>query len=295
MKYLLYVFLTLLSITAVIANPGVYDLTPANFDKVVRQSNYTSFVMFYAPWCGHCKNLEPIYLRMATFLHREGKYAVNVARVDCAKETNRALCQKHGVESYPTLKVFRPPKYQPGKVSKAGHVPEVYKGQRTLKAMLDFVTSRIKNYVKRVHNLKSSGLPEWLSRGNNLPKVLLLTTANDATPLYKTMAIDFLGSLSFGAISLKKIEGVPSVELDGENVEIPVKEGDALPILLVYQPSTKTFERYSGGKLKQKEKLEKWIMEVTGAVPGEGSLAKKKKERAPKHKGGKRKFAKDEL
>lgn len=294
MKHLLYVFLTLFSITAVIANSGVYDLTPANFDKVVRQTNYTTFVEFYAPWCGHCQKLEPIYHRMATFLHRAGKYAVKVARVNCDQESNKALCQKNRVQGFPTLIVFRPPKYQPGKVSKAGHVPEVYNGERTLKAMTDFVTARIKNYVKRVHNLKSSGLPDWLSRGNNLPKVLLLTTSNDVTPLYKTMAIDFLGSLSFGAISLKKFDGVPSVELDGENVELPVEEGDALPILLVYQPATKTFERYSGGKLKLKEKLEKWIMEVTGAVPGEGLLAKKK-EKGSKHKGERRKFVKDEL
>lgn len=294
MKYLLYVLFSLLSIP-VLAHSGVYDLTPANFDKVVRQSNYTSIVEFYAPWCGHCQQLEPIYHRMANFLHRDGKYAVNVARVNCDKYSNKILCNQNKIEGYPTLIVFRPPKFSQGKVSKALHVPEMYNGQRTLKPMVDFVTGRIKNYVKKIHNLNSSILPDWLSRGNGLPKVLLLTTASDITPLYKTMAIDFLGSLSFGAISLKSIELVPSVEIDGEMVELPVKENESLPILLVYKPATKSFERYDGSKFKQKEKLEKWIMQVTGVVPGEGSLAKKEEKKAGKHKGSKRRFAKDEL
>lgn len=32
-----------------------------NFDEVVTSSGRDALVEFYAPWCGHCKKLTPIY------------------------------------------------------------------------------------------------------------------------------------------------------------------------------------------------------------------------------------------
>ena len=34
-------------------------LDASNFDEQVLQSKDIWFVEFYAPWCGHCKKLEP--------------------------------------------------------------------------------------------------------------------------------------------------------------------------------------------------------------------------------------------
>lgn len=36
-------------------------LTDDNFDEVVMQSNKDVMIMFYAPWCGHCKSMKPEY------------------------------------------------------------------------------------------------------------------------------------------------------------------------------------------------------------------------------------------
>ena len=32
-----------------------------NFDDVVTNSGRDALVEFYAPWCGHCKKLSPVY------------------------------------------------------------------------------------------------------------------------------------------------------------------------------------------------------------------------------------------
>nr|CAI6830945.1 AEL_HP1_G0051700.mRNA.1.CDS.1 [Saccharomyces cerevisiae] len=39
------------------SDPHISELTPKSFDKAIHNTNYTSLVEFYAPWCGHCKAL----------------------------------------------------------------------------------------------------------------------------------------------------------------------------------------------------------------------------------------------
>lgn len=46
----------------------VVELTPANFDRLVIQSDALWIVEFYAPWCGHCQQLVPEYTKAATAL-----------------------------------------------------------------------------------------------------------------------------------------------------------------------------------------------------------------------------------
>lgn len=57
---------------------------------------------FFAPWCGHCKALAPEYEVAATELKEKN---IPLVKVDCTEEND--LCKEHGVEGFPTLKVFR--------------------------------------------------------------------------------------------------------------------------------------------------------------------------------------------
>jgi len=44
---------------------GVTVLTGATFEEKVMNSKSDVFVEFYAPWCGHCKKLTPIWADLA--------------------------------------------------------------------------------------------------------------------------------------------------------------------------------------------------------------------------------------
>ncbi|KAK4230462.1 protein disulfide-isomerase [Podospora fimiseda] len=93
--------LGLLAAAAVATASDVVQLKKDTFDEFVK-SNDLVLAEFFAPWCGHCKALAPEYEEAATTLKEKN---IKVVKVDCTEETD--LCQAHGVEGYPTLKVFR--------------------------------------------------------------------------------------------------------------------------------------------------------------------------------------------
>jgi protein disulfide-isomerase-like protein len=66
----------------------VVDLTSSNFDKVVLDSSKNVLVEFYAPWCGHCKQLTPKYNELAKIF--AGEKDVIVAKIDAAEEEDIA-------------------------------------------------------------------------------------------------------------------------------------------------------------------------------------------------------------
>lgn len=79
MKFLLLSFFLMNQIfTLYSSTDDVIELTSSNFNKLVIQSNDLWMVEFYAPWCGHCKNLAPEYKKAAKAL----KGFVKIGAVD---------------------------------------------------------------------------------------------------------------------------------------------------------------------------------------------------------------------
>jgi protein disulfide-isomerase A6 len=86
-------------------------------------------VEFFAPWCGHCKSLAPIYEELGlAFDHAKDK--VQIAKVDADSE--RDLGKRFGIQGFPTLKWFD------GKSS----TPVDYNGARDFDTLVNFITEK---------------------------------------------------------------------------------------------------------------------------------------------------------
>ncbi|KAH9793476.1 protein disulfide isomerase-like 2-3 [Citrus sinensis] len=118
----------------------VVQLTPNNFKSKVLNANGVLLVEFYAPWCGHCQALTPIWEKAATVL----KGVATVAALDANE--HQSLAQEYGIRGFPTIKVFVP-----------GKPPVDYQGARDVKPIAEFALQQIKALLKERLSGKATG------------------------------------------------------------------------------------------------------------------------------------------
>ncbi|KAJ6144192.1 hypothetical protein N7470_008087 [Penicillium chermesinum] len=172
----------------------VLQLTPKTYGSLIANSNHTSIVEFYAPWCGHCQNLKPAYEKAAQNLNGLAK----VAAINCDEDENKPFCGQMGVQGFPTLKIIVPSK-KPGKPR-----VEDYQGQRSAKAIVDAVVDRIPNHVKRATD---KDLDKWVAQNEDRPKAILFTEKGSTGSLIRALAIDFLGAIDVAQVRDKESTG----------------------------------------------------------------------------------------
>lgn len=110
------------------SNDGdVFIAVGKNFNELVGQEGRGVLVEFYAPWCGHCKKLAPIWDELGA--NFKGNEKVVIAKMDSTENE----VEQVSVSGFPTLKWF------PG-----GDAPaEDYEGGRELKDLVAFIEGKL--------------------------------------------------------------------------------------------------------------------------------------------------------
>ena len=100
------------------------NLNKDSFEKVISSKEKTLIIDFWAPWCGPCKALSPVLEELSSEMSDQvGVYKVNV-------DDNTELAQEHGVQSIPTLLVY-----------KNGTLSETIVGLKTKEELVEIVNS----------------------------------------------------------------------------------------------------------------------------------------------------------
>lgn len=83
-------------------NSEIVHLTTKNFDANIKDAK-SMLIMFYAPWCGHCKKMHPHFEKAAEIMKNDKIDGV-LAALDATKENE--IGNRFEVRGYPTVKYF---------------------------------------------------------------------------------------------------------------------------------------------------------------------------------------------
>lgn len=228
MKTALISFLLLVFVAAACAaeephyveGEDVEIITNENFDALVDNSTDVWLLEYYAPWCGHCKQLAPTYKKVATSL--KGK--VRVGAIEC--DANPELAKRAGITGFPSLKIYPSEKtFNPYTGVTAKQPIDV--NSRDLKTI---VAAALKAIPMLIANLTDANLDAFLLPAT-LPKVVVVSEKSEPSALIRKLAFEFKNRIRFGqtapssnpkAAASFPVSKVPAVLLQsgtGEKIE----------------------------------------------------------------------------
>ncbi|KAB0796262.1 hypothetical protein PPYR_10323 [Photinus pyralis] len=103
----------------------VYTLVASNFDSVAFDTTKDVLVEFYAPWCGFCKKIAPIYEEVGEYF--KDKDDVIIAKMDATLNE----LEHTNVRGFPTIKFY----------PKGSTEGITFEGDRSFKGIVKFVES----------------------------------------------------------------------------------------------------------------------------------------------------------
>ena len=112
---------------------SVIQLNKDNFDTEVIKSNNLWLILFYAPWCGHCKAFHPQFEKLA----KSTKGLFKIGAVNCEEE--RDLASKYKIDGFPTVLFFGEDKTK----------TEEYEGNRKADKIVDYLFDKAKNIINK--------------------------------------------------------------------------------------------------------------------------------------------------
>jgi len=107
-------------------------LVGKNFHEVAMNAEKDVLVEFYAPWCGHCKQLVPIWDKLGE------KYADHESIVIAKMDSTANELEEVKVQGFPTIKLFK----------KGTNEIVDYNGDRTVEGFSNFLEEPPKDQPK---------------------------------------------------------------------------------------------------------------------------------------------------
>ncbi|CAC9538743.1 protein disulfide isomerase / PDI47 [Leishmania donovani] len=153
---------------------AVTELTPASLHAFVN-THKPVVILFYAPWCGHCKQFHPEYERFAESV----KGTIRVGAIDADK--NADIGQQFGVRGFPTIKYWK-------SGTKSVSSSQEYQGQRTAAALQSLVVEGISS--SKVMTVTTAEQMKQAAR--DAPKKMigvLLSAKNKVPPMFSVMGM----------------------------------------------------------------------------------------------------------
>ncbi|KAG0234229.1 hypothetical protein BGW41_001198 [Actinomortierella wolfii] len=199
----------------------VVSLDMESYDRRVQFGPW--LVEYYAPWCGHCKNLAPIYEEVGKML----KDQVNVAKVDCT--VNTEICRKNHVRGYPTIRL-----HQFGESNE-------YMGPRTKEDISKYALNALVPSLKEITAADLDGI-------KTSEDVAFIYVYSSSTPEATTKAIEKQSRIFYNKVNLYSSNDPALASA------LEVKSGAALKVL-------KDNREYTfAGQLDDEQAVKKWIM-----------------------------------
>jgi protein disulfide-isomerase-like protein len=80
-----------------------FETKPDDLEEQIKDGK--KVVLFYADWCGHCKDLKPTWDEVAKKINKEEK---RMLKVNCggSKAEDKEITSKYDIDGYPTIIIF---------------------------------------------------------------------------------------------------------------------------------------------------------------------------------------------
>lgn len=106
----------------------IKDFKVQNNKFYLKNNGKKGLIVIYAPWCGYCQMLVPIWKKLA----ENNDYTIKALNAENEKEGNKRMANQLGVEGFPTIKY----------IDKNGQIGENYQGERNIQDFINFLSQK---------------------------------------------------------------------------------------------------------------------------------------------------------
>lgn len=243
---------------------------PEEWDEKVLSNPLVTLVAFTAPWCGHCKMLQPEWDQAAEKLEGEGAQMV---WVDATDKANEPIAMQFEVTGFPTILIL------PGGAPKNPSLARQYPGERKASAMVKYVLHEVdqSGVPKEIPELVSPDVLQHECKGSNHICVLaalphILDSGASGRNKHRELLAKVSKTFRGGAFSFLWFEGGSQPTLESA-LELTA----GFPAMVAYSMDRHAFAVFRGSF--DEKKMTSFLHGVTS---GRVKVVKLKKEKVPK-------------